>query len=120
MKHKIPSSQGVSSSQQQSSMKLLDTQITPRDYTLWLTSDAQRTRVMNSQEWIARYLGDALRAVLAKGRQIRTFAPFRQQHSPHFADHKLWGTSFVTPQAHLAAFAALPLSSPSFQKPSYS
>ncbi|HLW02769.1 MAG TPA: glycosyltransferase [Ktedonobacterales bacterium] len=50
-------------------------------YAAWLTRDAQRHSLASSQERIARYLDDALRAVIVKGRQIRTFAPFRQQHS---------------------------------------
>lgn len=86
MEHKIPSPQQVTSSQKQPNpMKLSNIRNISKDhmarYTTWFTSDAQRTSVTNSQERIARYLDDALRAVMVKGRQIRTFAPFRQQHS---------------------------------------
>ena len=86
MAYKIPSQQQATSSQKgPNALKLPTTTGTTKDpltrYVAWLTTDAQRHKVANSQERIATYLDDALQAVMVKGRQIRTFAPFRQQHS---------------------------------------
>lgn len=50
-------------------------------YLAWLSADAQHNSTASSQERMASYLDDALRAVIVKGRHIKTFAPFRAQHS---------------------------------------